>query len=196
MAVCNSACASFELTPITSGCELITKKATISRIAFAVCTTDLSEMTCAKYSGLVTANDIVLSNQVADLEWADPDTTAINIADCLAQREDIVGRSLTFSDKLAVTSEVPAVRQDHQFWKKIQEASGSVVAMFLYCDGTLEIPTDANGNPLVANVTVFRSSERQTAGDSQYLMEIKKVTVKWGEDPLKFMPVTVDTTTC
>lgn len=191
MAYCPADCAATTLTPNEVGnCDLKVRKRSIDRIGFFPCSTDLpSPFTCAGLEALVNANELTFSSPLANIELGDPEFEELTIADCRPAQRMVVGRTITFQDRIAIEKDTnsPATTNkffDYDFWKDKKQKKATMRYMFVYCDGSIVVPKDENGEPLSATFDVFLSYERQGTGGNSYILEIKKAQLQFKGDPL------------
>lgn len=211
MGFCQTDCADFDLIDNPAGgCEIKTRKRGLYKIGFYKCTEPLpTPLDCTTLETLVDAKGVVFSSPLIST-FDDPQTEELDIADCLPPLTEITGRQLSFEDRIAIdipgdATAVPAVDPnpfaDLKFWGNKNRIGISLRYMFLFCDGTIEIPRDQYGNPMSGSFNVFRSYEKQGSGNNSYVLEIKKGTILFKGDPLAlredYKPdVIIDPVTC
>lgn len=196
MAFCPADCA--DITVITNqpgGCDLKVRKRNIDRIGFFPCSVDLpAPFTCLGLQGLITANTLTFSSPLANIEVQDPSFEELQVADCRPADRVATSRTITFQDRIAI--ELPAVTGsspvpanpffDYDFWKDKKTKRALMRYMLVFCDGSVVVPRDESGKPLVASLDVFLSYERQGSGGNSYILEIKKGQLEFQGDPLDF----------
>lgn len=191
--MCPANCADVELTALgDSGCEIKIRKRGLYKLGLFACSTTLPDpLTCENLLPLINSAAVVFTSPLVNNEFADPEIEELVVADCLPGIQNVVSRTLNFQDRIAIdipegVSGVPAAVPfaDLQFWGNKNKLSLSLRYMFLWCDGTIDIGKDENGNPMAASLNIFRSFERQGSGGNSYTAEIKKGTVIFKGDPL------------
>lgn len=201
MAFCPEDCVDNELVPNRGdNCELQVRKRNIDRIGFYPCSITLpAPFDCTALETLKDNNQLVFTNPLANVEIADPEYDEQLIADCMPALQIVTNRTLTFQDKIKI--DIPASSSpvadaipfyDYDFWGDKMEKRAILRYLIVYCDGTVEVPKDTNGNPMEANLNVFRSYERQGSGGNSYILEIKKGELRFKGDPLGFNKPEVD----
>lgn len=192
MAFCPNDCAEITLVDNpTAGCDLKMRKRSIDRIGFFSCKTEIPEtLTCASLEPLIGAA-IVFSSPLSNVEFQDPQFEELQLADCRPAERIITRRTVTFQDRIAV--ELPAAGEDpanpfydYAFWKDKRSHKAMLRYLFLFCDGSVIIPKEANGAYMEASFDIFQSFERQGSGGSSYILEIKKGQLDFKGDPLDF----------
>lgn len=207
MNICPANCANIELiaNPVTGVCDAAeTRERGIYKLGFYLCNTPLpSPLTCTALNTLVTSGAVVFSSPLSNVTFGEPEFEDIKMNDCEPAIQRIVGRTLTFNDKYKVTipgipaeGETPAVPEnrygDLLFWGNKMEARLSMRVIILYCDGTMEVPKDKNGNPLSSTFLVYRDFERQGTGTNETIIEVKRGTIRFKGDPLQFREPDLD----
>lgn len=195
MAYCPADCANIVITTNEPGsCELKVRKRSIDRIGFYPCSVDLpTPFECAALEALVTANTLTFSSPLANIEVQDPTFEELQIADCRPSERVATSRIITFQDRIAIETAAvvsPATPAnlffDYDFWSDKKTKRALMRYMFVFCDGSVVVPRDAQGNPMEASLDVFLSYERQGTGGSSYILEIKKGQLEFKGDPLDF----------
>jgi hypothetical protein len=192
--MCPANCADVELTALgDAGCEPKIRKRGLYKLLMYSCSTTLPEpLTCENLLPLLTSGAVVATSPLVNVEFADPEFEELVVADCLPAIQNVVSRTLTFQDRIAIdvpegASGVPAAipYQDLQYWGNKKKLSLSLRYLFLWCDGVVDKAIDElTGKPMVASLTIFRSFERQGSGGNSYTAEIKKGSVVFKGDPL------------
>lgn len=191
--MCPANCADVELTALgDAGCETKIRKRGLYKLGLYACSTTLPDpLTCENLLPLIAAGAVVFTSPLVNVEFADPELEELQIADCLPALQNVVARTLTFQDRIAIdvpegVSGVPSAipYQDLQFWGNKSKLSLSLRYLFLWCDGTIDIAKDESGNPMAASLTIFRAFERQGTGGNSYTAEIKKGSIIFKGDPL------------
>lgn len=211
MGFCSAECADVDLIDIPDGgCEVTIRKKGLYKIGFYKCTEPLpNPLTCANLETLIDNKAIVFSSPLI-ATFDDPTEEEIELADCLAPITETTGRVLNFEDRIAIDvpanpTATPAVAAnpfaDLKFWGNKKKASLNLRYVFLWCDGTIDIPKDKNGRPMSASFNVFRSFQKQGSGNNSYVMEMKKGKIMFKGDPLElredYVPdLTIDPVTC
>jgi hypothetical protein len=190
MSFCAANCPGVDLVknPV-SGCTDDIRNRTTSRIIFFDCSTDLpSPITCESISSLFEDGSIVASSELANIVWNDPDTEDVVVSDCQPAIKKVVGRTLTFEDRIAISTSVgsPPVTNryfDYGFWKDKKSANLRLRYGIVDCNGDVTIARDADGNPLRATLQVFLAFQKaSTQGGPS--VEFKKGSLYFAGDPL------------
>src|SRR5687768_10099443 len=102
--LCASQCGNPELIPNpTAGCEDTVRYKTLSRIHFALCSTELPEpLDCAGLLALYEANQIVRSSPLGNIVVGDVTREDLLIDECNVPFRRVVSRELTFEDRIAI----------------------------------------------------------------------------------------------
>jgi hypothetical protein len=191
--MCPPNCTDVELTALgEAGCEPKQRKIGLYKLLMYACSTTLPEpLTCENLLPLLESGAVVATSPLVNVEFADPETEELVLADCLPAIQNVIARTVTFQDKIAIdvpegASGVPAAipYQDLQFWGNKNKLSLSLRYLFLWCDGVIDKAVDDNGNPMDASLTIFRAFERQGTGGNSYTAEIKKGSIIFKGDPL------------
>lgn len=204
--VCLADCASFDLTPMPAGgCALNSRNRKIKAFGFYMCNETIpAPMTCGALEPLVTGGTLVWTSPLANVAIEDPTFEDITLSDCLPSTRYTTGRKITAEDRIAI--EIPSQPgppivpanplADYDFWANKQQANLSMRLLIMYCDGNIENPVDAKGNPIQVALTVFRSVANQGSGDSMIALEVKKIELKFQDDPLGFGNEIFDASAC
>jgi hypothetical protein len=195
MSLCPAQCTDVTLTPMPAGsCEPKRRKRGLKRLIMFPCSLDLpSPLTCDNLLALVESNQVVISNDLVNSEFADPEIESYQISDCSPSIDEVVGRVLTVEDHIAVDL-VEGISGsqafgDLRFWGNKKKNALVLRYGFVWCDGTLEIPREyaeprESGAPLAATLNVFRVPVRTTTGNQNNIYEIKRATINFKGDPL------------
>lgn len=189
---CPADCADDTLTPnAPSDCDIDVRKRGIDRIGFFPCGTTLpSPFTCEALEVLVTNRVLVFSSPLANVEVGDPTFEELVKADCLPPDRIITQRAITFEDRIRIettASTSPAFEvnkfYDYDFWADKQSKKFTVRYMFVFCDGSVVVPYDENGNYLEGVLDVFLAFPRQGTGGTSYILEVKSGNLVFKGDP-------------
>lgn len=193
MAFCPAECADQTVLVNRSGdCTLKYRKRNIAKIGFYPCDVDLpSPFTCVGLEALVAANTLTFSSELVNVDVGDPIFEELQLSDCRPAIQIATGRTLTFQDRIAIeyASGSPSTTNyfyDYDFWADKLEKKAIMRYLIVYCDGSVVIPKDENGDPMQAELTAFISQERQGTGGTSYILEIKKGTLNFRGDFLSF----------
>lgn len=175
-------------------CDLSIRKRSVDRIGFLLCTTDLpSPFNCANITALVNAGELVFSSQLVNVNWQDPTFEELQIADCRPAEQIITGRIMEFQDRIAIvksnSSPWTSGTQnfyDYDFWADKKSKNMRLRYLLTFCDGSVIVARDENGDPMSANLNVFLAHERQGTGGNSYILEFKKGSLAFKGDPLDF----------
>lgn len=201
MPICPANCVDQELIPMPSGgCDIKVRKRTLFKLGFYSCSETLpTPLTCENLTTLVESNIVVFSNPLVNVEWAAPETEDLVLADCLPAKRNIISRSLNFQDRIAIdvlpTSGTGGnMYADIKFWGDKMNKSLSLGYVFLFCDGSIEVPN------LTASLDIYRNFERQGTGGNSYMLEVKQGTIIFKGDPLAmtedYAPALIVDNTC
>lgn len=193
---CPAACGDITLirNPLTD-CQLTTREDTLSRIAFFDCNTTLPDpITGAAMKALFDNGTIVVSSKLANITWDDPATEDYVISECDPAQQRIVGRTMNFEDRFAISSVTgsPAVTDpyfDYKFWQDKIDNQAVVNYLLIYCNGNVRFPRDRNGNPLGASINAFINYQKPQTQGGQW-MEFKRGIIRFAGDPLAFHTAT------
>lgn len=200
MAICPANCTDIELVdnPGAGLCEADPRrKRSLYKIGFYKCSTVLpSPLTCANLETLITSKALVFTSPLEGVAFAEPQIAERKLNDCDPTSQIVVGRELTFNDRYKVTIPAipgdPGVKEDKYadlaFWKNKKDLSLQLRVVFLYCDGSIEIPKDDDGKPLSSTFLIYRDYERVTEGTDENIYEVKRGTIRFKGDPLSFNP--------
>lgn len=196
--VCPTACADIDLISIPADVvcdEVPLRENGVSKLGFFLCSTSLpSPLTCANLEPLVTAKSVVFTQGLSDVTFSEPQTEDIKIDDCSPSLIRVVGRTLTFNDKRRIR--IPAIADpatpandyfDRDFYKNKQQLALQLRFMIVYCDGTIEVPKDTNGDPLSATFNIYRDQDRNQNGNIETIYEVKRATIQFKGDPLQMV---------
>lgn len=179
---CPADCADDTLTPnAPADCDIDVRKRGIDRIGFFSCGQTLpAPFTCEALAVLVTNHVLVFSSPLANVEVGDPQFEELVKADCLPADRVVTQRSITFEDRIrietaATTSPAFAKNKfyDYDFWSDKLSKKFTMRYMFIFCDGSVVVPKDENGNYMEASLDVFLSLPRQGSGGTSYVLEVK-----------------------
>lgn len=191
MGLCSTACVDTTLISTTSNCDLQLRIRGIDRVGFFLCNTDLPDpMSCAAIEALVESGALVFSSQLGNVELLDPETEELVIADCIPAVKSVSQRVINFQDRVAVdvaaseASPITAANpyQNYDFWNDKVNKAVALRFLFTYCDGSVQVARDKNGNPLEATVEAYVANER-TTGTSPKTIEYIKGTFTFKGDP-------------
>lgn len=166
----------------------------IATVGLLKCDTPLpNPLTCTALADLIDDGLVVFSPSLANVAFAEPQFDEVLISDCSPRMRRIVQRTMTFDDKHAIkipeiTGETPVPARnffDREFWGNKRKMSMSLRYLLVYCDGNVEVPRDDNGTPMTATLTVYRDFDRNTVGDSENIIEVKRVQIDFKGDPLE-----------
>lgn len=193
MANCPANCADDTiLVNQSSDCEIKVRERSPDRIGFFPCNVDLpSPFTCAALEALAAANTLTFSSPLANIEIADPEFTEYSVSDCRPSMQIAAGRTINFQDKVAIdidnsaaspaTPNVPFFNYD--FWQDKVDKSATLRCMVRYCDGSVEVARDKNGNYLEATISAFKKFEKVTVGRSVKTFEYIQGNIAFSDDP-------------
>lgn len=200
--ICAAQCANPELVPNpTAGCEDLQRFKTISRIHFALCSTELPDpMTCVAIKALYTANVITRSSILGNIVVGDVVYEDLLIDECSPPFRRIVSRELTFEDRIAIEYSGGSPDSydnywDYYFWLDKLNNRSQLRYFIEYCDGDVVIPRDANGNLLTANLTAEISYQKPTTQGAGWV-EFKKGSLIFNGDYLRFQVPDFNVNTC
>lgn len=187
---CPASCTSVTLlkNPQTNCVDNIRRK-TVSRLFFYPCSLSLpNPITGAAMKALFDAGQIVSTNRLGNVVWADPATEDIMVDECSTARKVITTRQLTCEDRISVEANTnsPAADNpyfDYDFWQDKQDQQITLNAMIAYCDGDVIIPLDRNGNPLAFTMLVFLSWQKPQQQGGAWV-EFKKLSFDFQGDPM------------
>lgn len=189
---CPADCADDTLTPnAPNSCDILVRKRGIERIGFFSCGTTLPDpFECTALETLAAGNGLVFSSPLANIEVAEPTFEEIEIADCLPSENVVTQRIITFQDRIAIETEAstsPAFEKDkfydYDFWQDKLNKKNTLRYMFVFCDGSVEVPRDSNGNYMEADLTVTKTFERQGTGSTSFFLEFKSGNMVFRGDP-------------
>lgn len=189
--MCPANCVDVELTALPdAGCEVKIRKRGLFKLGLFACSTTLPDpLTCENLEGLIESGAVVFTSPLVNAEFAAPEFEEIPVADCLPALQNVISRTLTFQDRIAI--DVPASGStaanpfaDLKFWGNKQSIGLSLRYMFLWCDGVIDVAKDELGNPMAASFQVYRNFERQGTGGNSYTLEYKQGTIVFKGDPL------------
>lgn len=198
MSICSADCTDIDLIP-NPGAGLCDpnprRKRSLFKIGFYLCSTTLpTPLTCASLETLMESNAIVWTSPLQGVTFAEPQLADVRLNDCDPASQFVVGRELTFNDHYKVT--IPASGTDPvipanpfgdlEFWKNKKQLSLQLRVIFLYCDGSIEIPKDDDGKPLASTFLIYRDYERVTEGNDENIYEVKRGVIRFKGDPLGF----------
>lgn len=189
--LCPTACAStFSLTSIKpAGCDLVERKDCVRSIGFYKCDTALpNPLTSVNIEPLMTGAtpELVFSNPLSEVVFADPVVATRQIADCMPQNEFIVSREMTFKDKISVdvdAAAAPAPFLDYDFWKNKTTNSTRLNVVIAFCSGRLVVPREPGTN--IGMASAFSMHINYEKAD-QICYEFKQGKVNFLGDPIAF----------
>lgn len=195
MSFCPSDCANNTLVQNPpAGCDLPVRKGGIDRIGFYSCGIDLpTPWNCPAIEALLDSNVVAISGQLRNVAFADPVTEELVVADCRPTTSFVTERVMTFEDVVIATkaNTSPLFGEDkfadYDFWSDKKSKKFTLRYFFIFCDGSVRIPRDADGNPMEGTFDMFLSFERQGTANAAYTLEIKKGIIKFKGDPLDFV---------
>lgn len=191
MGYCPADCGNTTLEQNQAGnCELIVRTRTIAKLGFFTCDTDLPEpFTCVGLAALVTANKMAFSSPLANIDLQDPVYEEVQKADCLPPDRIVSSRTIAFQDRIGVTGSTGSPATDVQFfendfWADKREKQAILRYMIIYCDGSVQVAKDKNGNYLEASLNAFRAQERVGTGGTSQTIEYIKGDLVFKGDPI------------
>lgn len=191
--LCPANCSDVTLTAMPDAdCETKVRKRGLYRLGLYACSTTLpSPLTCENLDALIESGAVVFTSPLVNAEFADPEIEELVVADCLPALQNVISRTLTFQDRIAVDvqegpSGVPAANlyADLKFWGNKRKVGLSLRYLFLWCDGSIDIAEDDFGAAMASSLQVFRKYERQGTGGNSYTLEYKQGTIVFKGDPL------------
>jgi len=201
--LCTADCADYTLTPNPSaGCEPKLRTRNLDKIGFFLCSTSVPDpLDCASLKPLIDDGSIVFTSSLRNATWGDPTFADIVVSDCMPAVQYFTGRKLTADDAIAIevkdgSGTVTNPFGDYLLIKSLQKASFNLRAIFLYCDGTMEIPKDDKGNPVTLSFTAYRNYEKQGDDSNPIYLELKHIELTFKGDPLPFDAPALDISTC
>lgn len=203
MSFCTADCADYRLTPMAaSDCEPKIRTRNLDKIGFYLCSLTIPEpLDCTTLKPLIDDGSIVFTSPLRAVTWDAPTFENISISDCIPSTPYFNGRKLTVEDAVAIevqnsSGAITNPFGDYDFWKGIQNASFNVRTLLKYCDGTLEIPKDSKGNPIMLSLVVYRDYQKQGNDDNPLFLELKHLEITFKGDPLPFVAPALDLSTC
>lgn len=184
MANCPIACQTDLIGNPEGDCVLTPRYKTPSRVSFFTCATDLPDpISDAAMLALYEDGSIVLSSELANIVFAEPQYEDVLLSDCQVPQRIVASREMTFEDRIAITSGSPANPYfDYSFWKDKLNNQTKLNYIIHYCDGDSVIARDASGNLLTASITVYL--DRQKLTNSPKSVEFKRGSIVFQGDPL------------
>lgn len=178
---CPADCADVELAQNPdNNCDIQPRKRNIDRFMFFTCDTDLpSPFTCGALTTLVNNNKVVFTSPLANVEVQDPTYQELQLADCIPIAEVASGRVVNFQDRIAIDTPsgiaspgaLPIPFYNYDFWQDKVSKQESLRYAAVYCDGSVEVAKDENGNYLSATVRAFKKQEKVGSGNDVYYIE-------------------------
>lgn len=203
MPLCTADCADFTLTPMPAAdCEPKLRTRNLDKIGFYLCSTTIPKpLTCDTLAPMITSGEIVFTSPLRKFTWEAPQFESIVVSDCMPATQYFAGRKLSVEDVVAIeiknsSGTVTNPFGDYAFWQGIKNASFNLRVVLKYCDGTLEIPADSNGNPVTISIVVYRDFEKQGNDDNPLYLELKHIEINFKGDPLPFVNPVLDLSTC
>lgn len=193
MAYCPQDCVTDDIiTNQSADCETKVRERSPDKIAFFPCTVPLpSPFNCAALEALAAANTLALSSPLANIEIGDPEFAEFSVSDCRPSIQIPAGRAINFQDRIAIdidnsaaspaTPSVPFFNYD--FWQDKVDKSATLRCMVIYCDGSVEVAKDRNGNYLEATITATKKFEKVTVGRSVKTFEYIQGNIAFSDDP-------------
>jgi hypothetical protein len=130
--------------------------------------------------------ELVFSNPLSEVVFADPVVATRQIADCMPQNEFIVSREMTFKDKISVdvdAENVAAPFLDYDFWKNKSTNSARLNVVIAFCSGRLVVPREPGTN--IGMATAFSIFVNYEKAD-QVCYEFKQGKINFLGDPIAF----------
>lgn len=193
MAFCPADCDDNTLTPTSPlSCDLQPRMMGIDKIGFFLCDVDLpSPFTCGALEALVAANQLVFSSPLAEIEVADPTQEDIRLGNCLPAYKLTTERTITFQDRIKKDipgSGSPVVGAEYftenDFWADKAGKAARLRYMVVFCDGSVQVAKDANGNNMEGSLNVYRGFENVGGGATQKTISYIEGTLTFQGDPL------------
>ena len=191
MGYCPADCADNEVILNQSGdCEPKIRTRSIAKIGFFPCDVDLPEpFTCAALEALKDANRLAFSSELANIELQDPVYEEIKIADCKPPMRIAISRTIVFQDRVGITGStgspaIPVQFFENEFWVDKRKKQARLRYMIVYCDGSVQVAKDENGNLLEASLNVFRKNENIGTGQTAQSIEYIQGELVFKGDPI------------
>lgn len=185
--ICPANCEDLTLTPIPAAGECTGtpfRKRAIYKLGLYLCSDPLpTPLTCESLETLVDSNAVVFTNPLSDVALADPETESIRMNDCDPAEQRIVARTITFNDKYKIVTDTDKFA-NLTFWGNKNQAKAQLRFILVFCDGTIEVPKDEDGNPASSTFMVYRNYLEQGTGDNSYRIEIVQGSIRFLGDPL------------
>lgn len=191
MAFCPADCQDITITPNDTVCAPRERRRNVSRIGFYTCDTEIpTPITQIGLEAFVEAGKLAFSSELANFTQQAPEYLDIEIGDCRTALRVIGNRVIDFQDRWAIDlppvgspADLPVPFYNQLFWDDKVNKQVALRYMFVYCDGSVEIPKDANGVPLSATLTAYRQQENQGSGQSKYFIEYIVGQLNFIQDP-------------
>lgn len=191
MPLCPSACGDIELLSNPASCITDVRLKTLSRIAFFPCNMSIPDPIEGNIAPLFDDGTIVVTSELGGFTVNDPTTEDVAVSSCRPPKRVIQTREIVFQDriKVALTSGSPATTNyyfDYDFWKDKLEHEFNLGMMWIYCDGDVMIPRDANGNILTFSLLGFINWQ-QPSNQGGAWVEFKQFSMIFQGDPFAFI---------
>lgn len=189
---CPADCQEITLIDTDPGCIQELRERRIERVGYSTCDVDIpNPLTEEAVQEMITAGKLAISNKIAVPTWEDPNYQEIELNDCDAPLSKATSRVMTFqdrirSDKPASLSPVedPIPFFNYDFWNDKRKYSASLIPWFFYCEGSVEIARDEQGNTVTADIRVFKNIAREGTGLDRVFYEYISVRMAFATDPI------------
>lgn len=188
MAYCPADCGTDPLLPGSEPCELTVRYAGTKRFHFFNCSTSLPDpLDATALEALYTANEIVMSSELANVTWNDPSFQEIAISTCRISQRIVSSREITFQDRIALTVDegspaVPNTFYDLAFWADKMSRTLTMNYGVEDCNGDVTIAKDAQGNYLSADLQVWLNEEAPSTQGGK-VVQFKAASIIFNGDP-------------
>lgn len=202
--ICASDCVDFTLTTIAdASCLKKERKKNLKRLGFYKCDVTIPDnYTCANLLALMkpvapATPALVFSNELQDVQFAEPTLVSREISDSLPEFEMVVSRDVDFKDRIAVDIDAlgaAAPYSDYTWWKTIQDYASALNVLLLWDDNSITVPRAGDGLTGLPNtLRTFLNFEKVQNG---FIVELKQGKVKFLGDPLQFTKPGISLSTC
>lgn len=188
--LCPASCGNITLVGNPSSCTTDIRQKTLSRLAFFPCTVTLPSTIQGNIKPLFDSGDIVATSELGNFTINDPQTEDIVVSSCRPAKKVTTTREIVFQDRIAVSFSggSPASTNkywDYELWKDKLQYEFKLYSMWIFCDGDVLIPRDANGNLLPFSLMGFINWQQPNNQGGAWV-EFKQFSMVYQGDPFYF----------
>jgi hypothetical protein len=188
---------------LSAACDVKERKRALKRLGFYKCDITIPDpYDCAALEALMKpaspgTPSLVFSNELQDVQFADPTKVTREISDVRPEYEITASRDITFKDRIAVDLDAQGAASpfyDYTWWKNIKNLSTRLNILLLWDDNTITVPRKEGSLEGLPNVfDIYLNQEKVQNG---FIVEFKQGLARFLGDPLDFNKPGIKLDTC